>query len=832
MLQRPFRFLTCLSVMMLTIAPLMHGKVLPILDESYGYRLLETAECDFWWCEATYKVGQARALPTASAEGVEIDCARNEYEPFQVVLRPRALMKDLQISVSDFVNTRGEESILLGSTNVQICSVEYVPVTITTDGVYGSTGPHPDPLVPLTELVSLSPGTNYPFWFTIYVPKETPPGVYEGQITIHTEDAVHIPVKLNVFNFALPETTHTRTAYYVDISETWHKPANLAQRREIWDLYMDNFRKHRVAPYSAHLLSPITWTLTNATSGEFRIDFSNFDAAMNRYVDDFGFNSFNLFGHKSPPFPSSLGGYGAFSPQWRQLFAQLMKPILTHLRERSWLDEAYCYWIDEPQPAGFPNMLSGMNALMEGAPGLKRILTFNYYPAPEWDIALDGNVDIWVPILDAQQAKKPRFQRRLYAGEENWWYVCMGPSGPYLNNFVDHPAINHRLRFWLAQKDRITGDLYWSVNYWGGKNPWTNAYTFGNGDGVLLYPPTRTLPSGPVIAGPVDSIRWELTREGLEDGEYFWLLKHLLQKAQGELGVEHPAVVEGYAALAGAYGLVPSAKGDCQDPRQLYSSRLRIASAIERLQDGTPWFVAVPQPRCVREGEDVLLKADVIGWPLPMVQWLHNGTLLTGATDSKLRLTGATSEQSGDYTVIASNNLGTVSANTRLRVLSNAGAVAAAPEILVQPESATRQPGDNQILSVVAVSEAAITYQWFQDNSPLVHQTNAVLALTNLQTQHVGEYFVSASNITGVTASQTARVDFVIPPSLALDFAGVEHKQPILRYSSIYPAQVLVSSNAINWNLWFEPLPLIGETVLLDDSAVQPQRFYRVLSRP
>ena len=60
----------------------------------------------------------------------------------------------------------------------------------------------------------------------------------------------------------------------------------------------------------------------------------------------------------------------------------------------------------------------------------------------------------------------------------------------------------------------------------GEKRPW------GNGDGRFIYPPLAAAdarPAAPVLAGPVDSIRWEMLRDGIEDYEYLAMLERLLE---------------------------------------------------------------------------------------------------------------------------------------------------------------------------------------------------------------------------------------------------------------------------------------------------------------
>jgi hypothetical protein len=61
----------------------------------------------------------------------------------------------------------------------------------------------------------------------------------------------------------------------------------------------------------------------------------------------------------------------------------------------------------------------------------------------------------------------------------------------------------------------------------GEKRPW------GNGDGRFIYPPLAAAdaqPDGPVLDGPVDTIRWEMLRDGIEDYEYMVILRDLLER--------------------------------------------------------------------------------------------------------------------------------------------------------------------------------------------------------------------------------------------------------------------------------------------------------------
>ncbi len=729
------------------------GQTPPILDASYGSLLPGPAGSAVWWCEATYKVGRQRATPTRTNDAVEISAARNEYEPFQIVLRPEATWSNLTVSVSDLVLAGG--GFAIGATNVEACLVEYVPVTMLSDYTC-ATGPHPDPLLPIRGFFDVAGGSNQPVWFTVHVPKDAPAGIYQGSVMFQGGVSFSVPVRLRVFNFSLADTTHTQTAYYVDVSWPRHRYENVAQQRQVWDLYLENLRKHRVSPYSPHLYAPIVWSLVD---GEFKVDFKDFDAAMVRYLDEFGFNTFNLFGHKSPSFPSTLDGYEAFTPEWQQRFAKLMRPILSHLREKGWMNKAYCYWLDEPREDTFLQLFQGMDALSEHAPGLRRLLSFDNFPPSQYDPQLNDRVDIWVPMLPL--ATNNRFVQRAAAGEERWWYVCLGPTAPWPNNYVDHPAINHRIRFWMAEKFEITGDMYWSMNYWVGRNPWTNAWVWANnGDGTLIYPPTKEFPTAPVLTGPVDSLRWEILREALEDGEYFWLLRYQLTNALLRLGPSHPSVTEGFAARDAALSMVTNLTQYSEDTQRLYESRARIAAAIEQLNTGMPFFVQSPQARGGELGETLILRAEALGWPPPAFQWRCGGTNVPGATDAVLVLSSFGPAQAGDYWLVASNSVGAATSV----VARVDGLWPGPPRLLTQPEPVVRPAGERSVFSVTAVGTQPLNYQWLVDGMPVVDRpaTNAALVLTNLALSQAGEYSVIVSNLAGVVTSAVARLTVLV----------------------------------------------------------------------
>jgi hypothetical protein len=111
-----------------------------------------------------------------------------------------------------------------------------------------------------------------------------------------------------------------------------------------------------------------------------------------------------------------------------------------------------------------------------------------------------------------------------------------------------------------------------------GKSYWIR---YPNGDGFLIYP-------GPLVGhdGPVSTVRLEQAREGVEDYEYLYLLRQLVDRAKAAGG--DTADAERAMKDAAALVWIPNAGGRYStkmlpEPEKLYAAREAVAAAIERL---------------------------------------------------------------------------------------------------------------------------------------------------------------------------------------------------------------------------------------------------------
>ncbi|MBN1944833.1 MAG: DUF4091 domain-containing protein [Bradymonadales bacterium] len=330
-------------------------------------------------------------------------------------------------------------------------------------------------------------------------------------------------------------------------------------------------------------------------------DFAAFDSAATYAFEELGLDSFRIH---LPNFPVSDGaglytsrllGFDWETEAFEQLYVRILGILSDHLEDEGWLSLALAYPFDEPHEEQFEWVIQGMALIHEGAPNLRRLLTKHYYPE------LEGSVDVWVPLISFYEWDWAR--ERQAAGEAVWWYVCCGPKAPYPNNFIDHPGIEHRIRFWMAWQNLIEGSLYWETTYWTNdlvnpppnyQDPWQDPQSYyyrdgtvgiwGNGDGRLLYPPRDWADGEERIEGPVPSIRWELLREGIEDYEYFWMLDEAADRLQSE-ELNSRLVARARELLDIPESIFASRVDYTQDPRLLHTHRNEVAALLEEILD-------------------------------------------------------------------------------------------------------------------------------------------------------------------------------------------------------------------------------------------------------
>ncbi len=573
--------------------------------EDYGESLASPAgSVRLWWCDATRKVSRRRAVPAATGAALRMAAARNDFEAVQLVVRPEEALRGLTVRAGDL---RGADGAAIPADAIRVLRVRYVTVRIPTDKT-GVADDWPDPLPPFERPIDVPAGVNQPIWILVHVPEAAKAGDYEAMIRLEAQGwSAAVPLRLHVWGFTLPKTPFTESAFGMSMGTAYryHGVTEEKDKRDLFEKYMQSFADHRISPYNPTPLDPIEYKFPRQGDGvRAEVRFDRFDRAMQEAVDRWHITSFNVHlpGMGGGTFDSrhegEIAGHRAGTPEYEALFASVGRQLVSHLREKGWLDKAYVYWFDEPEPKDYDFVRQGMARLKKHAPGLRRMLT------EEPHEALFGAVDLWCPVTPSYNHEIAEKRRAL--GEQFWWYVCCGPKEPFCTLFIDHPATELRVWLWQTWQRKIRGILIWETLWWTsstafpdslqdpykdpmsyqtgyGAKPGEKKY-WGNGDGRFLYPPEANVVSGgktPVLEGPVSSLRWEMLREGVEDVDYLHLLADAIRVNRVRADAE--TLRRASALLDVPPTITRSMTEFTSDPTPIYERRAAVAEMIERL---------------------------------------------------------------------------------------------------------------------------------------------------------------------------------------------------------------------------------------------------------
>jgi hypothetical protein len=217
-----------------------------------------------------------------------------------------------------------------------------------------------------------------------------------------------------------------------------------------------------------------------------------------------------------------------------------------------------------------------------------------------------------------------------------------------------------------------------------------------------------------------------------------------------------------------------------------------------------PTITTQPQNLAVAVGGTVAFSVGATGTGSLSHQWYLNGSQLgnaNGARTANYSKSGAATTDAGNYTVKVQNSYG--SATSAVATLT----VVTAPSITTQPQSQTVVLGSNASLSVTASGSTAV-YQWNFKGAPLSGATNALLALTNIQTNQAGGYIVVLTNLAGSVTSAMATVTVIIPPAIVTQ----PQTQTVLAGQNAAFSVNATGTGPLSYHWNFNGTPLTGAT--------------------
>ncbi|HMJ64461.1 MAG TPA: immunoglobulin domain-containing protein, partial [Candidatus Binatia bacterium] len=160
----------------------------------------------------------------------------------------------------------------------------------------------------------------------------------------------------------------------------------------------------------------------------------------------------------------------------------------------------------------------------------------------------------------------------------------------------------------------------------------------------------------------------------------------------------------------------------------------------------------------IRAGDDTAFVVEATGGPRLYYQWQFYGTNLIGETRGTLELNDVLPVNGGTYSVIVSNEVGTVTSEPIVLTVS-----AAAPVFTVQPTNKVAFLGQTVRFTGNATGAPNPTLQWQLRGTNIPAAGGSILILSNVNYSHAGDYRLLASNAVGVSTSAVAQLT-VNPP--------------------------------------------------------------------
>jgi len=494
-------------------------------------------------------------------KSVQLSVAANEAESFQLVVSGKDGKSLQDVSVSGLELKNGSSVMTLSYHKVGFIRTLEHPVGYQN----APAGLYPDPLLPAGKF-NVSENCSQPLWFTIQVPEKTVPGIYQGKITISSENnRIEVPISVRVRPFILPRTLASAFGNYNIASTNYYKQP----------MPLEKFVAF------CHLMNQYRMGSKSAVREKIHTVGDNFDFSSVKQL-------------LPEVFPYDAGIYRA-GLRCRALEDEVQFNNAVDFYKKltaAWLTEKlpetmFMYGLDEPAIGGKIGFSSPdkVALLPEFYKKLKEIAPYPVMQTLNNFDMLDelvGSVDIWCPLLTTYAAKPDFFQTRKAKKETLWLYTCNGDYPPTPNFYIERPGIEHRIIFWQAYREGATGFLYWEVNWWRVlESDWlTNPViksdrSRNHGDGILFYP-------GPDFE-VYPSIRAAMIRDGIEDYEYLVLLKKLTAELKQIDNGSHRKLIAEAERLGNMDEITTDINHYTRSPEKIFERREKIGDTIEKI---------------------------------------------------------------------------------------------------------------------------------------------------------------------------------------------------------------------------------------------------------
>ena len=466
---------------------------------------------------------------------------RGERLNAQVLIWSSDTLEQVRFQLNDLVSDKGNT---IPKSNISADMVRYVLSNYpygARDVVCGTSPYKNGYLMPdrfeKFERFDVPGKTIRPVWFSINIPSTTTPGVYKGDVIVHSTEGkktLHLTVKVQNQELPKPEDWKHQldlwqnpwvVAEYFNL-EPWSEEHKALLKKHLQP-YADAGGKY-ITTYAVH--SPwadnsyrleggmIEWL--KQENGAWKFDYKIFDdyveLAMGMGIDE----SITIYtpipwGNRFRYMDEKTGNYvhAVWTPEsaeFKKVWNVFLDDLQAHLQKKGWLEKTYLGINENP----LDQTLAAIKVIKDHSS--KWRITY----AGNWHEELDKDLNDY-SFLFGMESNMEQVKARTERGFNTTYYVCCNP--PFPNNFVFSPPIEGRWISWYTSAYGYNGFLRWAYDAWP-QDPMRDARhgSWAAGDCYLIYP------------GGASGIRFEKLREGIVDFEKIRILKEMAAKSENK----------------------------------------------------------------------------------------------------------------------------------------------------------------------------------------------------------------------------------------------------------------------------------------------------------
>ena len=482
------------------------------------------------------------------------EVAAGEHATFQLAVRAGLPLNDLCIEVSEFKNEQGDTF-----NGITTGFVDYVRVGRQTpdrakDALNSLSLYYPDPIRE-NQHWNVERDLTQPMWVTVNVPHSAKAGNYKAKFTVkgkldNRDFNLQKELEIKVYPIVLEEpdlwiTNHFSTSERNMKIQTEGKDVK-SYTEEFWELVKEIAIKQKECYSNVIMINPLDDVHFTEENGKYSFDYTNFDKMVSIFYEAGALKMLegghiagrcgNWVSQFEPYIMKKVDGkmqrvqMNLSNPETQNFYKQFIPDLYAHIKSK-FPNVLYAQHIaDEPIDCNIKSYVEIAKFIKSLCPEIKILEACHTHN-------LENTVDVWVPQLNFFRSGYKFYQERIAAGDDVWFYICLGPQGQYVNRFIEQPMLKSRLVYWLNFKYNSRGYLHWGFNRWEVKKSDDNPYAEtseintegGNvlpgGDAWMVYPNKGKLNS---------SLRFEAMRDGVTD----YTLLRMLEKKNPELARE------------------------------------------------------------------------------------------------------------------------------------------------------------------------------------------------------------------------------------------------------------------------------------------------------